>query len=138
MRISKRVFQGKKHVKFSEKRTFFTPWYAHIFVFFGKFDVLYFLGTPVLRFALLLYYRWCFSCLWTYHLSLQEFFGKKYPSLFPYFYRCTRFFYSFFLTNVLIIADENTHAFDGILFFSLILCFFQSSYYTSSIFFIKR
>ena len=31
--ISKRVFQKTKHGKFSEKRTFFTPWYAHaIFV----------------------------------------------------------------------------------------------------------
>ena len=29
-RISKWVFQEKKHAKFSEKRTFLTPWYAHV------------------------------------------------------------------------------------------------------------
>ena len=52
----------KKHVKFSEKRTFLT--HTHVCVsggkkcsFFGKFGVLCFLVTPVLRFALLPYYR---------------------------------------------------------------------------------
>ena len=39
-------FKKTKHAKFSEKRTFF-----------GKFGVLCFLETPVLRFALLPYYR---------------------------------------------------------------------------------
>ena len=29
-RISKRVFQEKKHAKFSEKRTFLTLWYVHV------------------------------------------------------------------------------------------------------------
>ena len=58
-------FKKKKHVKFSEKQTFLTPWYTHVCVlggkkcsFFGKFDVLCFLETPVSRFALLPYYRW--------------------------------------------------------------------------------
>ena len=72
-------FKKTKHAKFSEKRTFLTPWYAHVrktnisyppdthmYVcvsggkkcsFFKKLDVLYFLETPVLRFALLPYYR---------------------------------------------------------------------------------
>ena len=53
-------FKKTKHGKFSEKRAFFTPWYAHLRVknvyFSEKFDVLCFLETPVLRFALLLYY----------------------------------------------------------------------------------
>ena len=53
-------FKKIKHAKFSEKRTFLTPWYAHVKKcqgFFGKFGVLCFLETPVLRFALLPYYR---------------------------------------------------------------------------------
>ena len=70
--------------------------------------------------------------------KLARIFRKKISISFSIFLQMHTFFYSFFSTNVLIIADENTHAFDGILFFSLILCFFQSSYYTSSIFFIKR
>ena len=53
-------FKKTKHVKFSEKRTFLTPC-AYQGVrnvrFFGKFSVLCFLETPVLRFALLPYYR---------------------------------------------------------------------------------
>ena len=52
-------------VEFFEKRTSFTPWYAHVPVrirgkkcsFFGKSGVLCFPETPVLRFALLPYYR---------------------------------------------------------------------------------
>ena len=44
-------FKKTKHVKFSEKRTFLTPWLAHVR------GVLCFLGTPVLRLALLPYYR---------------------------------------------------------------------------------
>ena len=40
-------FKKAKHNKLSEKRTFLTPWYV----------VLFFLETPVLRFALLPYYR---------------------------------------------------------------------------------
>ena len=50
-----------KYAKFSEKRTFLTPCtlltrpiYRH---FFGQFGVPCFLQTPVLRFALLPYYR---------------------------------------------------------------------------------
>ena len=65
-------FKKTKHVNSSEKRTFLTPWCAHVRVrirayvcvsggkkcsFFGKFDVLCFLETPVLRSALLTYYR---------------------------------------------------------------------------------
>ena len=53
-----------KHAKFSIKQTFLTPWHAHVCVsggknysFFGKFGVLCFLVTPVLRFALLTFYR---------------------------------------------------------------------------------
>ena len=56
-------FKKTKHAKFSEKRKFVTPWYAHLCVrirgkcsFFGKFGVLCLLETPVLRFALLPYY----------------------------------------------------------------------------------
>ena len=59
-------YKKRKHVKFSEKRTFLTPWYANVRVrirgrkcsFFGKFSVLWFLVTPVLRVALLSYYQW--------------------------------------------------------------------------------
>ena len=52
-------FKKTKHAKFSEKRTFLTPWYAHVClrkvsVRFGKFDVL---CTPALRLALLPYDR---------------------------------------------------------------------------------
>ena len=55
-------FKKTKHAKFSKKRTFFTPSYAHLCIlggkcsFFGKFGVLCFLETPVLRFALFSYY----------------------------------------------------------------------------------
>ena len=47
----------KKIAKFSEKRTFLTPWYAHVRIrgkkclLFGKFGVFCLLETPVLRFA---------------------------------------------------------------------------------------
>ena len=58
-------FKKKTHVKFSKKRTFLTLWYAHVRVRirgsemfdFGKFGALCFLETPILRFALLPYYR---------------------------------------------------------------------------------
>ena len=65
-RILKRVFQENKARQIFRKRTFLTPWYAHVRVyvsmgkkclFFGKFGVLCFLETPVLRFALLAYYQ---------------------------------------------------------------------------------
>ena len=63
--ISKRVFQENKARQISQKRTFLTPWYAYyvcILVgkkssFFGKFDEFCFLEKPLLRFALLPYYR---------------------------------------------------------------------------------
>ena len=43
-------FKKTKDTKFSEKRTFPTPWYADLRVsFFGKFDVLCFLETPFLK-----------------------------------------------------------------------------------------
>ena len=57
----------KQHAKFSDKRTFLTPLkrtraYAYheiknVRFFFGKFGVLCFLVTPVLRFAILPYYQ---------------------------------------------------------------------------------
>ena len=55
-------FKKAKHVKFSKKRTFLTPWYAHLRVrnvcfSAWKYGVLCFLETPVLRYALLSYYR---------------------------------------------------------------------------------
>ena len=53
-------FKKTKHAKFFEKRTFLNPWYTYVCVsgvkkcsFFGKFGVLCFLETPVLRFTLL-------------------------------------------------------------------------------------
>ena len=52
-------FKKTKHVKFSEKRTFLTRWYAHVremFVFRKIWHVC-FLDTPVLRFTLLAYNR---------------------------------------------------------------------------------
>ena len=58
-------FKKTKHAKFSAKTNTFTPWYAHVCAyqgiknvcFCGKFGVFCFLETPVLRFALLPYYR---------------------------------------------------------------------------------
>ena len=59
-------FKKRKHGKFSEKRIFLTLIRTRTCVcvsggkkcwFFGKFGVLYFLETAVLRFALLPYYR---------------------------------------------------------------------------------
>ena len=47
-------FKKTKHAKFSEKRTFLG---GKKCLFFGKFGVLRFPETPVLRFALLPYYR---------------------------------------------------------------------------------
>ena len=82
-RISKRCFKKTKHVKFSEKRTFLTLWYAHVrpdthtYVcvsggkkcsFFGKFDMLCFLETPILIFVLLPYYRRNQSSIFYSHL----------------------------------------------------------------------
>ena len=51
-----------KHAKFcktkktKKPRIFLTPWYARVHSFFGKFGVLCYFVTSVLRFALLLYY----------------------------------------------------------------------------------
>ena len=56
-------FKKTKHAKFPEKRTFLISRYAHVRIkrtkcsFLGKFGVLCFLETPVLRLALLSYYR---------------------------------------------------------------------------------
>ena len=81
--VSKRMFQERKHAKFSEKRTFLTPWYSHVYVWvsggkkcslFGKFGALSFLETPVLRFALLPYYRWSLLFL---IVSVHTFQSKK-------------------------------------------------------------
>ena len=59
-------FKKAKHVKISEKHTFLT--YVCVSggkkcMFFRNFDVLCFLETPVLRFALLPYYRRYTTCL---------------------------------------------------------------------------
>ena len=84
--ISNGCFKKTKHVKFSEKQVFLALWYACVSggkkcLFFGKFDVLCFLGTPVLRFAFLPYYRrhtvtsfrfvtlWCW---WLNHFSVFQ------------------------------------------------------------------
>ena len=58
-------YKKTKHAKFSEKRVFLTPdTFTYLYVsrgkkrsFFGKFGVLCFLVTTVLRFALSPYYR---------------------------------------------------------------------------------
>ena len=57
-------FKKTKLATFSEKRTFLTPLCTYQCVlggkkcsFFGKVGMLCFLGTPVLRFSLLSYYR---------------------------------------------------------------------------------
>ena len=76
-------FKKTKHAKFSEKRTFLPPGthtYEHFLLrdtrtyvcvsggkkrsFFGKFGVLCFLETPVLRFALFPYYRRYYSAVY--------------------------------------------------------------------------
>ena len=49
-------FKKTKHSKFSEKHIFY-PLIRKKCSFFGKFGVLCFLKTPVLRFAILSYYR---------------------------------------------------------------------------------
>ena len=64
-RTSKRVFEENKSRQIFRKRTFLTSWYAHArcvsggkkCLFFGKFGVLCFLETTVLRFVLLPCYR---------------------------------------------------------------------------------
>ena len=65
----KECFRKTKRIKFSKKRTFLTPWYAHVRVctcayqgvknvrFFGKFGVLCILVTSALWFAFFSYYR---------------------------------------------------------------------------------
>ena len=58
-------YKKPKQIKFSKKRAFLTPWYAYARVrirdkrssFSGKFSVICFLVIPVLKFALLRYYR---------------------------------------------------------------------------------
>ena len=62
-----------KHAKFSEKRPFLTPWSARKkCLFFGKFDVLCFLVTSILRFALFLYYWRIDCCIFYITLSLWK------------------------------------------------------------------
>ena len=70
-RISKRVIQENK-VRQIFRNEHFLPPNTHVYVYvsgdkksslFGKFDVLCFLETPVLRFALLPYYRPSSFCL---------------------------------------------------------------------------
>ena len=78
--ISKRLLT--EHVKFSEKQIFLTP-DTHTCVhvsgnkecsFFGKFNVLCFFVTPILRFTLLLYYRRFVVCSYgkTFVVSLKK------------------------------------------------------------------
>ena len=64
--ISKRVFQENIERQIFQKTNISYPPDTHTYVcvsgdkkclFFGKFDVLRFLETPILRFALLPYYR---------------------------------------------------------------------------------
>ena len=62
-RISKRVLQENKTEQISLKLTFLTPWYAHAC----------FLVTPVLKFALLPYYR-PFMVIESLLVKLHEFF----------------------------------------------------------------
>ena len=70
-------FKKTKHVKFSEKLIFLTPWYVLLIRtrmctyqvvtnvrFSQKFGMLCFLQTPVLRFALMLYYRRYIPNIW--------------------------------------------------------------------------
>ena len=66
-------FKKTKHAKFSQKRTFLTTWYTHVYThvsggkkcsFYGKFGVLCFLETPVLRFPLWPYYRRNIGWIW--------------------------------------------------------------------------
>ena len=54
-RISKRVFQENKTPNFPKNEYFLSG--GKKCLFFGKFDVLCFLEKPILRFALLPYYR---------------------------------------------------------------------------------
>ena len=70
-------FKKTKQAKFSEKRKFSTPWYAHYqgdkkCSFFRKFGFLCFLETPVLRFALLRYYGQLMRCFHVCRLSIQD------------------------------------------------------------------
>ena len=76
-------YKKTKNVTVSEKRTFLTPWYAHgskKCSFFGKFDVHCFLVTPVLRLALLPYYRR--NILFTFRYNLKCFLdNNEYSSM---------------------------------------------------------
>ena len=56
-RILKWVFQEKIACQIFEKQTSMCISGVKEFLFCRKFGVLYFLGTPILRLALLLYYR---------------------------------------------------------------------------------
>ena len=85
-------FKKTKHVKFSEKQIFLTPWYTRVSggkknLFFGKFDVLCFLETPVLRFTLLPYYRQYVNRL-KLHLHVSPIFSLI--GLPPYFTACLK------------------------------------------------
>ena len=57
VQISKRMFQDNKAHQIFQKTDIFYPLIRTVWEKFEKFDVLCFLETPVLRFALLLYYR---------------------------------------------------------------------------------
>ena len=67
-------FKKTKHVKFTEKRTFFTLWYAHVWNLWKDLE------TPVLRFVFLPYYHFLHPDTHT-HVCLSvgkkcSFFGK--------------------------------------------------------------
>ena len=97
-------YKKTKHAAFFEKRTFLIPWYAHMRVcirgkkcsFFGKFGLLCFLVTPVLRFARLLYYRrnmpeygFSLTCIFLYDprrfYSYAGIYGSEKPPMLAYF-----------------------------------------------------
>ena len=76
VRISKRVFQENKARQIFRKINI----YPLKCSFFGKFDVLCFLETPVLRFALLPYYRRLMaSALSSYRPGLSRYSKKCLP-----------------------------------------------------------
>ena len=76
-------FKKTKQAKFSDKQIFLTPWYECVsrgkkHFFFGKFAVLCFFETRVLRFTLLAYYRqllmWHDVIIFLLYLYLEMFF----------------------------------------------------------------
>ena len=92
MRISIRVFQEIKGLQIFRKTnisylligTRTCAYRGKKCSFFGKFEVLCFLETPVLRFTLLPYYWWIANIWWKVHISFRLF-------LLLYIYICKNF-----------------------------------------------